>query len=170
MTILASWCFGSLDSTWMLSPYLCKCISFYAIACMLKVSVQASIHLRSLFLNHILSFYFLFFHRFTYLFLFILSYTSTHTLWLIFLPVCLFCKFFFIGIMLFPQHLPLLSGFMVQVNSIITLPPVTFELPARDTSKEKTVKISPPSVYTGASSVQFRLISSEYREGQVSIV
>ncbi|CAE1245417.1 LIPE [Acanthosepion pharaonis] len=64
------------------------------------------------------------------------------------------------------SHLPLLSGFMVQVNAIITLPPVTFELPARDPSKEKTVKVSPPSVYTGATSVQFRLISSEYREGQ----
>lgn len=59
---------------------------------------------------------------------------------------------------------------MVQVNAIITLPPVTFELPARDPSKEKTVKVSPPSVYTGATSVQFRLISSEYREGQVSTV
>lgn len=66
----------------------------------------------------------------------------------------------------FSSHLPLLSGFMVQVNSIITLTPLTVELPARDPSKEKTVKISPPSVYTGTSSVQFRLISSDYREGQ----
>lgn len=65
----------------------------------------------------------------------------------------------------FFQNVPLYMCPTMAVNKLITIEPVPFELPLADESGH--FMISPPSAHTGVGPVMARLISSEYRSGQV---
>ena len=69
--------------------------------------------------------------------------------------------------MLHLQHVPLLVGSAMKVNRVFFIAPEPFEL---QRANGEAVSIAPPCSWSGLAPVQVRLLSSEWREGQVCIV
>ena len=64
------------------------------------------------------------------------------------------------------QHVPLLVGSAMKVNRVFFIAPEPFEL---QRANGEAVSIAPPCSWSGLAPVQVRLLSSEWREGQVCI-
>ncbi|GAB1604851.1 hormone-sensitive lipase-like isoform X1 [Argonauta hians] len=68
------------------------------------------------------------------------------------------------------SRMSLLSGFILQVNSVLKIEPVPIELPTTNLKGKKNLCVDPPSIYSGLTSLQFRLLSFELLQGQEKLL
>ena len=71
------------------------------------------------------------------------------------------------SLLFFTQHIPLLMCSALKVNRVFHIPPEPFDLMAEN---GELVSISPPCSWSGLAPVQVRLLSYEWREGQVQYI
>ncbi|CAI9723045.1 hormone-sensitive lipase isoform X1 [Octopus vulgaris] len=68
------------------------------------------------------------------------------------------------------SRMSLLSGFILQVNSVLKIEPVPIELPKTDSKGKETLCIEAPSIYSGLTNLQFRLLSFDLLQGQEKLL